>query len=99
MTKPDNGQEIKPGWKTLPEGDVLEAGTAAEFKTGSWRLEKPVWDEEKCIQCMFCWINCPDAAIILKDGKVSGVNYDHCKGCGICAKECPPKASALKMEK
>lgn len=99
MTKPDNGHEIKHGWKTLPEGDILEAGTAADFKTGSWRSEKPVWDEKKCIQCMFCWINCPDAAIILKDGKVAGVNYDHCKGCGICAKECPPKASALKMEK
>ncbi|MFH1826565.1 MAG: 4Fe-4S binding protein [bacterium] len=91
----------KPGWKKLPEGDILKAGTAAEFNTGDWRSEKPVWNEQNCTQCMICWVVCPDASIMVKDGKMTGIDYDHCKGCGICDHECPTKTEkrALKMEK
>jgi 2-oxoisovalerate ferredoxin oxidoreductase delta subunit len=32
----------------------------------------------------------------LKDGKVS-IDYDYCKGCGVCAEECP--SEAIDMEK
>lgn len=84
--------------KELPVGDILEAGTAVEFQTGSWRSNRPVWNAQKCIQCLSCWISCPDSAIMLKDGKVTGINYDHCKGCGICAAECPKKITAITME-
>jgi pyruvate ferredoxin oxidoreductase delta subunit len=28
---------------------------------------------------------------ILKDGSGIEFDYDHCKGCGICAAECPAK--------
>ncbi len=84
----------------LPKGDILDPGTAAEFETGSWRSEKPVWNSEKCIQCMFCWVACPDASILIKDGKVAGIDYEHCKGCGICSSECPVKpVKAILMEK
>ena len=85
--------------RELPIGDILEAGTAHAFKTGDWRTERPIWNAQKCINCKTCWIYCPDSAIIIKDDKVAGINYDHCKGCGICAKECPPKICALTMEK
>ena len=91
--------EKKLGWEELAEGDILEAGTADKFKTGDWRSEKPVWNKEKCINCMICWISCPDSAIIVKDGKITGIDMDHCKGCGICAVECPPKIKAITMEK
>ena len=90
-----------PGWKDLPDGDVLKAGTAAQFKTGDWRSEKPIWTAENCIHCMICWVVCPDASIEVKDGKMTGIDYDHCKGCGICDHECPtkPDKRALRMEK
>lgn len=88
-------------WKELPHaGTVLEAGNANSYKTGSWRSFKPRWVEENCIQCLFCWIYCPDAAVRVKDEKMTGFDYDHCKGCGVCAMECPGKKGnkAIVME-
>ena len=43
-----------------------------------------------CTFCMRCYDYCPDLAIRM-DGKAKerGIDYDHCKGCGICAEECP----------
>jgi len=91
----------KPGWKELPFGDVLEAGTAEKFETGDWRSERPIFHKEKCIDCKFCWIYCPDMSILLdENNKVSGIDYKHCKGCGICSFECPVKPEkAITMEK
>ena len=56
----------------------------------------PEFVEENCIHCMFCWIYCPDTAIEIDTSgekpKMVGIILDHCKGCGICAIECPPAA-------
>lgn len=88
------------GWKEIPIGGIiLEAGNAAKYQTGSWRTFYPVRDEEKCTHCLRCWIFCPDSAVLVKDGKVVGFDYEHCKGCGICATECPIKVKAIKMVK
>lgn len=88
----------KPGWKDLPIGGlILESGNALEYKTGGWRVKRPIWDEDKCIHCLQCWVYCPDNSILTEDGKVKGINYDYCKGCGICATECPKKVSAIEM--
>jgi len=94
------GQIKKLGWKELPEGDVLESGTAKSFHTGGWRSERPVWNEPNCIQCLICWIVCPDNAVFVENEKMTGFDYDHCKGCGICDKECPTKPGkrAVTME-
>lgn len=88
-----------PGWKDLPEAGLIpEAGTAVKYETGDWRSQKkPKFDSQKCIHCMICWIFCPDMAIKTKDGKIIGINYRYCKGCGICAKECPDKVKAITM--
>ncbi len=86
------------GWKDLVIGGRIdEAGNAEDYETGSWRTFRPVRDEGKCIHCLLCWIWCPDTAIKVKDGKVVAIDYDHCKGCGICAEVCPPKVHAIEM--
>jgi pyruvate ferredoxin oxidoreductase delta subunit len=88
----------KTGWKSLPIGGVLqEAGSSLKYKTGDWRAFKPVVDKEKCANCLLCWIYCPDSAIVRKEKWVE-VNYDYCKGCGICAHECPLKVIKMVEE-
>jgi len=62
---------------------------------------RPKWIEENCIQCMFCWMYCPDMAVkATAEGKRAEFDYDYCKGCGICALECPGKKGkkAIVME-
>ena len=87
-------------WKELPIGGlILDAGNAVEYETGSWRTYRPTWNEDLCIQCLRCWSYCPDVAIQLKEGKVAGIDYAHCKGCGICSFECPVKPEkAITMD-
>ncbi len=85
-------------WKAaeFPIGAVeIEAGNSVDYITGGWRAERPVWDADTCTSCMLCWVMCPDSSIIVKDGQMVGIDYDHCKGCGICVKEC--KFGALHM--
>lgn len=83
-------------WNEIPMGaEIIEAGNSVEFNTGDWRAMRPVWHEDKCKHCMFCWAVCPDMSIIVKAGKVIGIDYDHCKGCGVCTKQC--KFDALEF--
>jgi 2-oxoacid:acceptor oxidoreductase delta subunit (pyruvate/2-ketoisovalerate family) len=46
---------------------------------------------------MLCWLYCPDSAIRAAGGRVVDIDYDHCKGCGVCAAVCPPRANAIRM--
>ena len=50
-----------------------------------------------CFECDNCYGVCPDNAVIkLGTGKRFEFNYDYCKGCGVCAAECP--CGAIRME-
>ncbi|MFQ5798994.1 MAG: FAD-dependent oxidoreductase, partial [Bacteroidota bacterium] len=52
-----------------------------------------------CTECNNCMIFCPDVAISKATGNgLYVIDYDHCKGCGICVAECPRSAMALKPE-
>jgi 2-oxoacid:acceptor oxidoreductase delta subunit (pyruvate/2-ketoisovalerate family) len=49
-----------------------------------------------CFECDNCYGVCPDNAVIkLGPGKRFKFNFDYCKGCGICATECP--CGAIRM--
>ncbi|MCW3985736.1 MAG: 4Fe-4S binding protein [Candidatus Bathyarchaeota archaeon] len=83
------------GWKEVPVAGVCWK-PATEYLTGDWRTFKPVRDPEKCTRCLLCPMICPDSAITWnKTTEDIEFNYDFCKGCGICANECP--ADAIKM--
>ena len=84
--------EISPG------GIVSSPGSAHEFKTGDWRIMKPVWLSDLCKQCLLCVPICPDSSISVQEKLRTDFDYHHCKGCGICAKVCPFKASEFIEE-
>jgi NADPH-dependent glutamate synthase beta subunit-like oxidoreductase len=47
-----------------------------------------------CLACDNCWTFCPDSAVIkteelATDGSHYLFDLDYCKGCGLCAHECP----------
>jgi 2-oxoacid:acceptor oxidoreductase delta subunit (pyruvate/2-ketoisovalerate family) len=49
-----------------------------------------------CFECDNCYGMCPDNAVIkLGPGKRFRFDLDYCKGCGICASECP--CGAIRM--
>jgi 2-oxoacid:acceptor oxidoreductase delta subunit (pyruvate/2-ketoisovalerate family) len=52
-----------------------------------------------CNRCELCLIFCPDLAISRReDGAGFTINYDYCKGCGLCNAECPRGAMAMTRE-
>ncbi len=77
---------------------IKDPGSTRKYKTGSWRTFKPAIDQKKCIKCAKCWINCPDGAIKKNKDGTFEIDYDYCKGCLICEKECPVKAISHKVE-
>lgn len=83
-------------WQDLPLGGlIVHAGNAIDYQTGGWRAFRPVirWERTAatrgCTHCLTCWLYCPEPALVVVDGRLSGVDLDHCKGCGICAQVCP----------
>ena len=50
-----------------------------------------------CFSCDNCYGVCPDNAVIKlgEPGEPYAIDYDFCKGCGICAAECP--CGAIEM--
>ncbi len=52
-----------------------------------------------CNQCDNCYFFCPDVAVKRgRDMKDRHIDYDYCKGCGLCAAECPRYAVTLGKE-
>ena len=89
-----NINEIK--WQDLELGGAItEPGSSRFYKTGDWRSFRPEIDREGCIKCYFCYVFCPEGAVQIREDGFTEINYDYCKGCGICAKEC--KGKVIKM--
>jgi pyruvate ferredoxin oxidoreductase delta subunit len=72
-------------------------------RTGSWRVQRPVLNPELCTPakrgkeaCFICWLYCPDCVISRTIPPT--IDYEYCKGCAICAEECPTKAITMVDE-
>ena len=63
----------------------------------AWRVRKPVFNIDVCIDCQNCWVWCPDSSIISRDKQMLGIDYDHCKGCEVCVEVCPTNPKSLLM--
>jgi pyruvate ferredoxin oxidoreductase delta subunit len=82
---------------TQPEDRAYAETNSINKYVGDWRAFKPVWNVDICIDCQNCWLYCPDTSIISRDKEMVGIDYDHCKGCGICVEVCPTNPKSLLM--
>ncbi len=42
--------------------------------------------------------NAPDPETAIERDEVPSIDYDYCKGCGVCATECPVDAISMERE-
>jgi 2-oxoacid:acceptor oxidoreductase delta subunit (pyruvate/2-ketoisovalerate family) len=86
-------------WQQLPHAGALDPTTATRPETGGWRTgERPEVELSSCVNCLLCWIYCPDSAVLLDGTTFAGFDLAHCKGCAICAEVCPVDAIAMVAE-
>ena len=71
--------------------------------TGEWRTTRPVIDPDRCLCaqagepcCYICWLFCPE--VVITRDVPPAIDLTYCKGCGICARECPRSAITMEPE-
>jgi 2-oxoacid:acceptor oxidoreductase delta subunit (pyruvate/2-ketoisovalerate family) len=71
---------------------------------GNLTTEEALGEAQRCFSCGMCdycdncYLFCPDGSIVKQEnGQINIIDYEYCKGCGICAKECP--IGMIEMEK
>ncbi len=90
--------------KTIqPELDLARRQSTFEEVVKGLSEENALFEARRCIscgdcfECDNCYGVCPDNAVIkLGSGNRFRFNYDFCKGCGLCASECP--CGAIRMD-
>ena len=83
--------------KTMrPKLDILRRQSTFEEVQGGLDETNALFEARRCLscgncfECDNCYGVCPDNAVIkLGPGQRFQINYDYCKGCGICVAECP----------
>jgi 2-oxoacid:acceptor oxidoreductase delta subunit (pyruvate/2-ketoisovalerate family) len=86
-------------WRELPVAGALSPVDAMQPHTGGWRTEGwPVPHLSACVNCLLCWLYCPDSAIVLDGATFAGIDYDFCKGCALCVEVCPVDALSMEPE-
>ena len=85
-------------WHELPVGGTVSPSNALA-PTGGWRTGlRPDVDVSACVDCLLCWLYCPDSAILVDGTAFAGFDLDYCKGCEICATVCPVGAISMVEE-
>ena len=80
-------------WSELHAGGVVLPDEGAGPRTGAWRTGvRPQVELAKCVNCLLCWLYCPDSAITVDGATFTGFDLEHCKGCELCAVVCPVDA-------
>ncbi|MDX2119151.1 MAG: NAD(P)-binding protein [Planctomycetota bacterium] len=89
--------------KVQPALDAARRASTFEEVVGGLDQSNALFEARRCMscgncfECDNCFGVCPDNAVIkLGAGKRFRINYDYCKGCGMCSTECP--CGAIKME-
>jgi 2-oxoacid:acceptor oxidoreductase delta subunit (pyruvate/2-ketoisovalerate family) len=86
-------------WQELPAGGAVVPAEAPRPRTGGWRTGlEPAVDLSRCVDCLLCWLYCPDSAVLLDGTAFAGFDLDVCKGCEICAEICPTDAITMVEE-
>ena len=88
-----------------PTLDALRRRTTFEEVTGGLDETNALFEARRCLscgncfECDNCYGVCPDNAVVkLGPGNRYRFDYDFCKGCGLCAAECPCGAIAMIPE-
>jgi 2-oxoacid:acceptor oxidoreductase delta subunit (pyruvate/2-ketoisovalerate family) len=84
--------------QTRYEVPWTEGPTLFALDLSDWKFQQPAVDIDKCCHCGTCYIFCPTGCHEDK-GTYFEPNIEYCKGCGICARECPSTAIAMKARK
>ena len=80
-------------WQQLEPGGAVVRAETERVRTGGWRTGlRPVADLSRCVDCLLCWLYCPDSAVVLDGTSFAGFDLDVCKGCELCAEMCPTGA-------
>jgi 2-oxoacid:acceptor oxidoreductase delta subunit (pyruvate/2-ketoisovalerate family) len=86
-------------WQELPIGGVVARDERRRLRTGNYRTGvRPEAELSKCVDCLLCWLYCPDSAISLDGTRFAGFDLDVCKGCEICSVVCPTGAIQMVAE-
>lgn len=87
---------LTPDDGALASPTIRKAATSVGNKTGLWRTVEPVIRADHCHGCSWiCSSFCPDNAIVVGEDRRPRLDYEHCKGCMICAAQCPHHAIEL----
>lgn len=83
----------------LATGGVVVRDEVSQPRTAGWRTgTKPAVDLSRCVNCLLCWVYCPDSAVVIEGTTFVGFDYAFCKGCEICAEMCAPGAITMVDE-